>query len=138
MPQVNLQTDRKNGNALLKLIRNGKVTCAHDCSKGGLGVALAEMAVSGGVGFRVDVGSAPNSCQRLDDLLFSESNSRYVFGTKEPDKVQSMLSSEGVPFSQIGDAEATTLQFFKGKTTVAMLPMKSVRARFYSLEKTLR
>src|SRR6185503_19951813 len=47
VPVVDMQVDKRNGNAVLKAIRNGIISSAHDCSKGGLGVALSEMAILG-------------------------------------------------------------------------------------------
>ncbi len=137
VPEIDLQTDKNNGNAILKLIRNRLVSCAHDCSKGGLAIALAEMAVGGKTGIRVDLGSLQHSCQRLDDLLFSESHSRYIVGTKNPDSVRSMLSSEGVTFAQVGIANGSEIEFSNNKIKVVKLPLQNVEKRYYSLERTM-
>jgi phosphoribosylformylglycinamidine synthase len=58
----------------------GLVRACHDLSEGGLGVALAEMAFSGGLGARIDLKKVPQSgnIERDDYLLFSESNSRLL------------------------------------------------------------
>lgn len=138
VPKVDLDKDRQIGNAVLKVIRNGLASSVHDCSKGGLAVALAEMAIAGETGMRVDLGSIPNSCERLDDLLFSESHSRYIVATNKPDQIRSLLSSEGVKFAQIGRAEGTTLEFSKGKKLALKLPVGKVRASYYSLEETMK
>ncbi len=137
VPKLDMQTDKRNGHVILKLIRNRLVSSAHDCSKGGLAIALAEMAVSGGTGFRVDLGSLPHSCQRLDDLLFSESHSRYIVGTKHPDSVRSLLTSEGVTFAQVGVVGGSTVDFSNNRTIVAKLPLKNVEKSYYSLERTM-
>jgi phosphoribosylformylglycinamidine synthase len=52
------------------LVRERGVTGVHDCSDGGLAVALAEMAIAGGTGFEVEIGGALE--------CFSESASRVV------------------------------------------------------------
>jgi phosphoribosylformylglycinamidine synthase len=137
VPKVDMQVDRQNGSAVLDLIRAGLATCAHDCSKGGLAVALAEMAIAGSTGFRVDFGSVPNSCNRTDDLLFSESHSRYIIGTKEPDKVRNALSSAGVTFAKIGQA-AGSIEFSKGKKKVIRLTLKQLQTSFDSLGKLMQ
>lgn len=49
-PHVDLAAERKTGDFVRKLIRSGVVTACHDLSDGGLGVALAEMAIAGGIG----------------------------------------------------------------------------------------
>ncbi|MCR6634530.1 phosphoribosylformylglycinamidine synthase subunit PurL [Devosia sp.] len=73
-PHVDLAAERKTGDFVRKLIRSGVVTACHDLSDGGLGVALAEMAISGGIGATVvDV-------EGHDPLLqyFGEDQGRYL------------------------------------------------------------
>jgi phosphoribosylformylglycinamidine synthase len=106
VPDVNLYSDKLNANAMLHLIRENVAGCVHDCSKGGLGIALAEMAIQSQIGIRIDLDYVPNSCSRLDNLLFSESHSRFVFGTNEPAQARKMLSEfKGLDFAEIGKAE---------------------------------
>src|SRR5215217_6273135 len=71
VPDVNLNTDRLNKRVILSLIKDNLVTCAHDCSKGGLAIALCEMALAGRTGLEVNLDSIPNNCSRTDNLLFS-------------------------------------------------------------------
>ncbi|MDQ5831253.1 MAG: phosphoribosylformylglycinamidine synthase subunit PurL, partial [Thermoproteota archaeon] len=71
VPQVDLKVDRQNMTAVLNLIKSGLARCVHDCSKGGIAVALAEMAIAGSIGFKVQLDSIPNSCKQIDELLFS-------------------------------------------------------------------
>lgn len=134
---VRLQVDWQNGRAVLNLTKSGIVTCVHDCSKGGLGVALTEMALAGSTGFRVNLDAVPNSCSRTDDVLFSESHSRYIVGTKEPEKVHSALSQAGVPFSEIGSAGGA-LEFAKGKKNIIRLTLKQLEASFDSIGKVMQ
>ncbi len=58
----------------------GLVRACHDLSEGGLSVALAEMAFSGGLGAHIDLKKVPQAGDLLRDdyLLFSESNSRLL------------------------------------------------------------
>ena len=49
-PPVDLAAERRNGEFVASLIRDGKVSAVHDLSDGGLAVALAEMAMAGGIG----------------------------------------------------------------------------------------
>ena len=73
----------------LKLHRamgEGLVRSCHDCSEGGLAVAMAEMAFAGGVGLEVDLELLPVSGDlRADRALFSESASRLLVEVR-PDK----------------------------------------------------
>jgi phosphoribosylformylglycinamidine synthase subunit PurL len=137
VPKVNLIVDRINGKAALDLIKTSAVSCIHDCAKGGLAVALAEMAIGGSTGFSVNLDSIPNSCSRTDDLLFSESHSRYIVGTKEPERVRRALSSAGVDFSEIGKA-AGDVEFTKDKKKVIKLTLKQLKTSFESLDKIMQ
>lgn len=137
VPKVDVQVDRQNGNAVLGLIKGGLTTCAHDCSKGGLAVALAEMAIAGSIGLEVNLDAVPSSCSRVDNLLFSESHSRYVIGTKEPEKVRRVLSSAGVAFAEIGSA-ARGIELAKGKKKIIRLTLKQLQTSFCSLGKVMR
>lgn len=75
--------------ALEKAIADRLVASCHDCSDGGLGVALAETGFSGGLGLDIDLGKVPVSGVTRDDvLLFSESQSRFIV-TVSPDKAKS-------------------------------------------------
>ncbi|MGA2200067.1 MAG: phosphoribosylformylglycinamidine synthase subunit PurL, partial [Nitrososphaerales archaeon] len=46
---------------VIELIRSGKVGSVHDCSKGGLAVALSKMSIAGGLGARIDLKKIPSS-----------------------------------------------------------------------------
>jgi len=66
--------------SLSKAINNGLVRSCHDCSEGGIGVAAAEMAFSGGYGMELNLTNIPTGENITSDdfLLFSESNSRFL------------------------------------------------------------
>jgi phosphoribosylformylglycinamidine synthase len=103
VPQLDLHTDCINSNLILKVIKNGLISCAHDCSKGGLSIALLEMAIGGSCGIEINLDKVPNNCKRLDNLLFSETPSRFIIGTKDEDKIEKILSScKNLEYSKIG------------------------------------
>ena len=52
-PPVDLADEIKAGNLVRSLIREGKVEAVHDVSDGGLLVAIAEMALAGGIGVQL-------------------------------------------------------------------------------------
>jgi phosphoribosylformylglycinamidine synthase len=66
--------------AVHRAIRAGLVRACHDCSEGGLAVALAEMCLAGRLGAEVELAAVPgaNSVERDDLILFSESLCRFV------------------------------------------------------------
>jgi phosphoribosylformylglycinamidine synthase len=137
VPQVDLKVDRQNMIAVLNLIKTDLARCVHDCSKGGIAVALAEMAIAGSIGFKVQLDSIPNSCKHIDELLFSETQSRYIIATKDPETVYKVLSTKGVRFAEIGKTIPTNIEFIKGKRDLIRLSLKQLKSNFYSLEKTL-
>jgi phosphoribosylformylglycinamidine synthase subunit PurL len=104
VPNVNIETDRLNGEATLELIKSGLVTCVQDCSKGGLAIALSKMAMHSVGGLKVNLDLIPSSCSRIDTLLFSESNSRYIIGTDDPEALRKVLKGMSIPFfAEIGN-----------------------------------
>jgi phosphoribosylformylglycinamidine synthase II len=138
IPQVDLKVDRQNRAAVLNLIKSGLVRCAHDCSKGGIAVALAEMAIAGSMGFKVCLDSVPSSCKQTDELLFSETHSRFIIATKHAETVCKVLAASGVRFAEIGETIPSNIEFVKDKRDVIRLCLKQLQSNFYSLEKTLQ
>ncbi|MDO9528808.1 MAG: AIR synthase-related protein [Syntrophales bacterium] len=79
VPQVNAQKAKILYEALSVAIKKGLVASCHDCSDGGLGVALAETAFAGGLGMFVKLDLVlSEGIDRNDHILFSESQSRFV------------------------------------------------------------
>jgi phosphoribosylformylglycinamidine synthase len=73
---------------------------AHDCSDGGLAVALAESCIIGGRGFKGDLPAH----ERLDAALFGEAQSRAVVSIDPAAvrKLEEMAFKHGVPVSRLG------------------------------------
>ncbi|MGE4291440.1 MAG: AIR synthase-related protein [Desulfovibrio sp.] len=79
VPQVDLLSARERYLTLFEAAQAGLVSACHDCSDGGLGVALAEMALAGRVGAQLDLTDVPaESGLNATALLYSESASRLV------------------------------------------------------------
>ncbi|OCC15308.1 Phosphoribosylformylglycinamidine synthase, PurS subunit [Dissulfuribacter thermophilus] len=79
IPKVRFDEAKRRYMALTTAIKQGLVASCHDCSDGGLGVCLAETAFSGDLGMKINLDEVPKSdVSRLDTLLFSESQSRFV------------------------------------------------------------
>jgi phosphoribosylformylglycinamidine synthase len=103
-PRVDLELAPKVFAAMHAAITQGLVRACHDCSEGGLAVALAEMAFAGGVGADVAGLAELPGAAGLDDeaKLFSESCTRFVCEVR-PDKADAFRSIfAGLPVSQIG------------------------------------
>ena len=103
VPCVRAQEAKELYHRLHAAIMEGLVASCHDCSDGGLGVALAESAFAGGWGMEVDLRRVPfERIERDDYLLFSESQSRFVV-TVHPTNQEAFLSAmKGICLGQIG------------------------------------
>jgi len=86
----------------LDLIRKRLIQSAHDCSEGGLAVALAESCMTGPklVGAAIEL----NGDMRADALLFGESQSRIVISFSEDalHGIETLAKKAGVPFFVLG------------------------------------
>ena len=91
--------------AVLSLIKNKHVKSVHDCSKGGLSIALSELGIFGNIGCNVDIENIP-STENLssEKILFSESHSRYllVIDQKNLEYTKQFLSKKKTPFAVLG------------------------------------
>jgi len=103
VPQVDPKQAKTLYQDLIKAIKLVLVASCHDCSDGGLGVALAESSFAGGYGLDVDLRAVPAiNIKRNDFLLFSESPSRFVvtISPQNKDKFEDLLRLN--VFAQIG------------------------------------
>jgi phosphoribosylformylglycinamidine synthase len=88
--------------AVLSLLRSGAAAGAHDCSKGGLGVALAELCVRGGLGAVVDIGKTLGGPLSPAEGLFSESHGRFILSVGDESKSEALLREANVPHVLLG------------------------------------
>ena len=110
-PYLNLDTEKALHDCILSLIRDGLLQSAHDCSDGGVAVALAESCVSGSEGTRGAVVTLTKGRIRTDAVLFGESQSRVVISVKASHR-QTVLDharSFGVPTDVIGTVSGDRL-----------------------------
>jgi phosphoribosylformylglycinamidine synthase len=111
-PRCDLEQAKMLHTTLLGLIQSDLIKSAHDCSEGGLAVALAESCISQQVaretprliGAGIDLTASGAPASRLDALLFGETQSRVVVSCKALDAVKVIERSRlmGVPAVRIG------------------------------------
>jgi len=109
-PRCDLDVARTLHTTLLGLIQAGGIKSAHDCSEGGLAVALAECCISQQlaretprlIGAQIDLTAFKEA--RLDAFLFGETQSRVVITAKALDAVKVVERAKllGVPAARIG------------------------------------
>jgi phosphoribosylformylglycinamidine synthase II len=122
VPQVRAEQARELYHQLHRAMMEGMIASCHDCSDGGLGVALAESAFAGGFGMEIDLRKVPaEGIERDDYLLFSESQSRFVV-TIHPAKQKAFLSMmKGAALGEIGKVtkgKAFVVLGLKGKKII--------------------
>lgn len=100
-PEVNLVDEKRNGDFIRSLIRNGQATACHDISAGGLALALAEMSIASGLGMKIDISDATGP---VHATLFGEDQARYVVTVPTDLGNFLMVNAEGagVPFRRLG------------------------------------
>jgi phosphoribosylformylglycinamidine synthase len=100
-PPVDLAAEKRNGDFIRGLIRDGRITACHDVSDGGVLVALAEMAMAGEIGVRLIGGAAGVPAP---SFWFGEDQARYVV-TIAPGEAAALMADAreaGVPALVLG------------------------------------
>ncbi|NNM95711.1 MAG: phosphoribosylformylglycinamidine synthase subunit PurL [Bacteroidia bacterium] len=99
-PSFSLDTEAQVQDTVKKLIQEGLIASAHDCSDGGLFVALAESAMPRNLGFDI---SCDNSI-RKDAFLFGEAQSRVIVSVKKDvqDAFLDFMMNAPAEFSMLG------------------------------------
>lgn len=107
VPQVNVKSALKLYQRVQDAIAKRLIVSAHDCSDGGLAVALAEMAFAGGLGVTALLSKVPYKGKRLRDdvILFSESHSRIIVEVKPAQEKAFKALFKGVACAKIGKVE---------------------------------
>jgi phosphoribosylformylglycinamidine (FGAM) synthase-like enzyme len=95
-PTVDLAAERRLGELLAALGRDGLVSSAHDVADGGLAQTLTESALRYGVGARLRLDGDPFAA------LFSESAARAVVTTNDPGAVTTAAQEAGVAVTELG------------------------------------
>ena len=116
-PHLDLEKAKAVHEVVLDAIRAGLVKSAHDCSEGGLLVALAESCISappllGGKPIGASVRLAEFGALRTDALLFGETQSRIVISCAEADaaKIFAIAGQRGVPCARLGTVGGDSLR----------------------------
>jgi phosphoribosylformylglycinamidine synthase len=116
VPKIDLQVERAVQNVCLEAAEAGLLASAHDCSDGGLTVALAECCFSSlnraAIGAEITLpGSLPDSLPAAS-VLFSESPSRIIvsFPASSRADLENIARRENCPFAEIGHAGGAWLR----------------------------
>ncbi|HEY3347889.1 MAG TPA: AIR synthase related protein, partial [Nitrospirota bacterium] len=127
-PTLDLGIELALHTATLEAISEGLVKSAHDCSDGGLAIALAESCFRGNaepVGCSVELSSGI----RKDALIFGESQSRIILSSAagNADKIIHIMKRNGVPCSVIGKVGGASLVIKNNGATVIDKPVSGLK-----------
>jgi phosphoribosylformylglycinamidine synthase len=120
-PPVDLGDEIKAGRLIRELIREGRVQAVHDVSDGGLLVAVAEMALAGGIGVSL---RAPPARLAAHAYWFGEDQGRYVLAVagREADGIVARAKALAIPQVVIGRVEGDRIAIEgEGVLTLAKL-----------------
>ncbi len=116
VPEVDFEHEISVHDAVRALIASRLIKSAHDCSDGGLAVAIAESCLSNR---ECPIGAAVRleTELRSDVALFNEAQSRIIISTRATDAatVLMLLEMRGVPASRIGEVGGATLNISLGE-----------------------
>ena len=139
-PKVDLAAERKHGEFVRKLIEKGIVTAVHDVSDGGILVAVAEMALAGDVGARLEVSAFENvvDSERKQHAwsLFAENQGRYIVTEKfDTDAVESLAAEAGIRCCFIGWTGDDQIAICRGEEflypAIALPDLRSAHESFF-------
>jgi phosphoribosylformylglycinamidine synthase len=122
-PPVDLDAEKKHGDFVRHLVSSGLVDTVHDCSDGGFAVALAEMAIAGGIGATIPQCPLDLPCHAY---LFGEDQARYIVavdGESAPDILYS-AASKGLPVIIAGMTGGDLLTL-PGQETISVADLKA-------------
>jgi len=137
-PALELEKEAALIKFLVEVIQARLVDSVHDCSEGGLAVALSESCFQKGVGARVRLasGDLPIEC-----VLFGEDASRVVLSCdpKQVKRIQQLAVQHAISAEVIGETTVKTLEIFVDGKSAVSAPVAELRADFEdALENALR
>ncbi len=132
-PRCDVEREKAVIEVLLEAIRSLAVSSAHDCSDGGLAVALAECCIANPEresGAEIDLSSYSDVPDRA--ILFGESQGRVVVSSAAPARVLEIAAKAGVPCTQIGRVhiQSSTLDI-KLPTRSLQSPLARLRRAYH-------
>jgi phosphoribosylformylglycinamidine synthase len=119
-PALDFELEARLQKVLVDLIQDGTIRTAHDCSEGGLAVALAEMAIASDIGFVLEHRPG-DAFGRMDLTWFGEASSRVIVAcTRETSAIVSdRCRAAGIECVVLGTATGQDMQF-AGDATVSL------------------
>ena len=121
LPRVDAKKNLRLYRALWRAINNKLVASSISVGRGGLGIALAKMAIAGGLGLEVALKDIPSRTRRQDFTLFSESQGRIAVtvSPKNSGKFEEMM--KGNVFAKIGKVTRSDKIIIQGRNNESLV-----------------
>lgn len=128
VPKVEVVRAKQTFAAMHAAIRSGGVRACHDLSEGGLAVALAEMSFAGQLGVDVDLqGACTSAGLTATQLLFSESNTRFLIEVDAARETELLECLRGVAFVKLGAvADHALVKVSEGQNALINVPWQEL------------
>jgi phosphoribosylformylglycinamidine synthase len=137
-PELDLEKEAALQQALIELIQQGLLDSAHDCSDGGIAVALAEKAFAAGVGARVNLASGGLFAEYA---LFGEDASRVLLSCDPGNlaRIKEVAERHGIVADVIGETVPEKLEISLDGNVVVSATVSELSAAYEgALEAVLR
>jgi phosphoribosylformylglycinamidine synthase II len=129
VPKIDINLEKRLHDAVSEMIKGGLVKSAHDCSEGGLAVALAESAIGNrekmiGARIELDFGEL-----RTDAVLFGETASRIIISTQpgSENRIRKIAGKQDIPVQRIGRVGGDKLII----NNIIRLPLSQMEMAYY-------
>jgi len=137
-PELDLEAEARLQKAVVEMIQSGLLESVHDCSEGGLAVALVEKALVKGIGANIELKSdgLPAEC-----LLFGEDASRILVSCdpSELGRIKEVAGKHGIAVEAIGTTGSDQIRITVGGKAVVTSSMAQLRKDYEgALESALR
>jgi len=144
-PKINLKNEKAVQRTCIQAIESGLISSAHDCSEGGLAIALAECCIFNPeckVGALINLSSLTSRSSRLTShlshlaasvLLFGETQSRIIISC-HPDnfaKIKDFAEKHNVPFFNLGTVGGKRLVIERGEKRLIDISVDELEVCYY-------
>ena len=138
-PVVNFEESKRSMNCILDLIKKEIPKNVHDCSKGGLGVAVSELCMINNIGCIVQLEDVPGEKLDAERIMFSESHSRYLLVLKKENlkKLEKIIKKNKVSYGIIGTFSGKQIRFSSNSKDVVDLRVDKAQKRWINSLKEL-
>jgi phosphoribosylformylglycinamidine synthase len=139
-PRVDFKNSKLNMSSVLSLIKQDLIKSVHDCSKGGLSIALSEISIFGNIGCDIDIGKLPSEKNfNPEELLFSETHSRYllVISQKNLNKVKHILSKKKNSFGVLGRFGSDQISIKQKSNTLVRISVNVAQRKYFNTLKEI-